>query len=125
RPACAAAMAGIAATGVLTYSGSLPALFSGYVLGVLAAAAFAPAGALSNELFPTPVRASVAGWLVAASVLGAVGGLLAFGAVADLGDRFGVAAPAVFLPALFGLALFPLLPETRGCEPEDLWPKVS
>jgi MFS family permease len=125
RPACAAAMAGIAATGVLTYSGSLPALFSGYVLGVLAAAAFAPAaGALSNELFPTPVRASVAGWLVAASVLGAVGGLLAFGAVADLGDRFGVAALAVFLPPLLGLALFPLLPETRGREPEDLWPKV-
>jgi MFS family permease len=125
RPACAAAMAGIAATGVLTYSGSLPALFGGYVLGVLAAAAFAPAaGALSNELFPTPVRASVAGWLVAASVLGAVGGLLAFGAVADLGHRFGVAALAVFLPALLGLALFLLLPETRGREPEDLWPKV-
>ena len=125
RPACAATMAGIAATGVLTYSGSLPALFSGYVLGVLAAAAFAPAaGALANELFPTPVRASMAGWLVAASVLGAVGGLLAFGAVADLGDRFGVAALAVFLPALLGLALFLVLPETRGREPEDLWPKV-
>ena len=125
RPSCAAAMAGIAVTGVLTYSGSLPALFGGYVLGVLAAAAFAPAaGALANELFPTPVRASVAGWLVAASVLGAVGGLLAFGAVADLGDRFGVAALAVFLPALLGVALFLVLPETRGREPEDLWPKV-
>ena len=125
RPACAGAMVGIAVTGVLTYSGSRPGLFAGYVLGLLAAATFAPAaGALANELFPTPVRASVAGWLVAASVLGAVGGLLAFGAVADLGDRFGVAALVVFLPALLGLALFLMLPETRGREPEDLWPKV-
>jgi MFS family permease len=124
RPACAAAMTGVAVTGVLTYSGSRPALLGGYVLGVLAAAALAPAaGALANELFPTPVRASVAGWLVAASVAGAVGGLLAFGAVADIGDRFSVAALAVFLPALLGLALFLMLPETRGREPEDLWPK--
>jgi predicted MFS family arabinose efflux permease len=125
RPAGAAAMAGIAVTGVLTYSGPLPGLLTGYVLGLLAAAAFAPAaGALANELFPTPVRASVAGWLVAASVLGAVGGLLAFGAVADLGDRFSLAALAVFLPAMLGLALFLMLPETRGREPEDLWPQV-
>ncbi len=125
RPACAGAMAAIAVTGVLTYSGSLPGLFTGYVLGLLAAAAIAPAaGALANELFPTPVRASVAGWIVAASVLGAVSGLLAFGAVADLGNRFGVAALVVFLPALLGLALFLVLPETRGREPEDLWPTV-
>ena len=126
RPACAIAMTGMAATGVLTYSGSLPGLFSGYTLGVLAAGTIAPAaGALANELFPTPVRASVAGWLVAASVLGAVSGLLAFGAVADLGNRFGVAALAVFLPALLGLAFFLVLPETRGREPEDLWPEVA
>jgi hypothetical protein len=100
---------------VLTYSGSRPALFSGYTLGVLAAAAFAPAaGALSNELFPAPVRASVAGWLVAASVLGAVGGLVSFGAVADPGHRFGVAALAGFLPALLGLALFPAAARNLG-----------
>ena len=42
------------------------------------------AGAFVNELFPTSVRASVAGWSVAGSVLGAVAGLLAFGAVADV-----------------------------------------
>ncbi|HEX4659554.1 MAG TPA: MFS transporter [Streptosporangiaceae bacterium] len=126
RPACVAAVACMAATGVLTYSGSQPGLFGGYTLGVLAAATLAPAaGAMANELFPTSVRASVAGWLVAASVLGAIAGLLAFGAVADLGNRFGVAAAAVFLPALLGLALFLLLPETRGREPEDLWPGVA
>ena len=46
-----------------------------------------------------------------------------FGAVADLGGRFGVAALAVFLPALLGLALFPLLPGTRGRELQDYSPR--
>jgi hypothetical protein len=69
------------------------------------------------------VRASVAGWLVAASVLGAVAGLLAFGAVADLGHRFGVAALAVFLPALLGLALFLRLPETGDANPKTCGPR--
>jgi hypothetical protein len=42
------------------------------LLTELVGATLAPAaGALANELFPTSVRASVAGWLVAASVLGA------------------------------------------------------
>jgi hypothetical protein len=35
-----------------------------------------------------------------------------------------VAALVVFLPALLGVALFLVLPETRGREPEDLWPNV-
>ena len=65
---------------------------------------------------------TVAGWQTAASVLGAVAGLLAFGAVADVGNRFGTAALATFLPTLVLLSLFLLLPETRGREPEDLWP---
>lgn len=71
------------------------------------------------------MRASVAGWLVAASVLGAVLGLLAFGAVADIGSRFGLAAVATFLPAVGAVALFALLPETRGREPEELWPGAA
>jgi MFS family permease len=86
---------------------------------------FAPAiGALSNELFPTSVRASVAGWLVAAGVVGAVTGLLLFGAVSDLTNRFSTAAAVTFAPAAAGAALLRLLPETRGREPEDLWPRV-
>ena len=97
----------------------------GYVLGVAAGSVFAlAAGALSNELFPTGVRASVAGWQVAAGVLGAVGGLLAFGAIADVGNRFATAALATFLPALLFAGLFWLLPETIGREPEDLWPEA-
>jgi len=123
RPTGALAMVAIAACGVLAYSGSRPGLVVGYVLGVAAGSVFAPAaGALSNELFPTAVRASVAGWQVAAGVLGAVGGLLAFGTIADVGNRFATAALATFLPAVLFAALFWLLPETNGREPEDLWP---
>jgi MFS family permease len=120
----ALAMVAVALFATLTYTGSAPALLAGYILGVFAASVFAPAaGALVNELFPTPVRASVAGWSVAAGVLGAVTGLVAFGAVADAGHRFAVAGLVTFLPAALAMVLFWLLPETRGREPEDLWPE--
>ncbi len=123
RPTGACGMVGLAVFGALTYSGSSAALICGYVLGVFSGAVIAPAtGALLAELFPTSVRASVMGWWVTASVVGAVLGLVAFGAVADAGNRFAVAAAAIFLPAALGAALFWLLPETRGREPEDLWP---
>jgi len=59
---------------------------------------------------------------VAAGVLGAVAGLVTFGVVADVGNRFAVAAVLTFLPAACFAALFWLVPETRGKEPEDLWP---
>jgi MFS family permease len=117
------AMVTVALFATLTYAGSAPALLAGYILGVFAASVFAPAaGSLVNELFPTPIRASVAGWSVAAGVLGAVTGLLAFGAVAGAGHRFAVAGLVTFLPAALVMMLFWLLPETRGHEPEDLWP---
>ena len=125
RPTGAACMVAIALAGVLTYSGSRPALFVGYEVGILAAATFAPAaGAFANELFPTAVRASVAGWNIAASVLGAVLGLVAFGTIAQVGTRFdGLRAACVtFLPILVFTALFLALPETLGREPEELWP---
>lgn len=124
RPTVVLALCAMAGCGVLTYSGSSAALIAGYVVGILASAAFAPAGgALANELFPTSVRASVAGWNIAAGVLGAVAGLLLFGAVADVGglaDHTGVAAAATFLPALSMLVLLFWLPETRGREPEEV-----
>ena len=125
RPTVGLAMVGMAAFGALAYAGSRWALVVGYVLGVTTAAVFAPAGgSLANELFPTSVRASVAGWNIAAGVLGAVVGLVAFGAVADMGgveNHAAFAAAVVFLPAvLFAVLLF-LLPETRGREPEELW----
>jgi MFS family permease len=125
RPTCAVAMFAMAGAGCLAYSGSRPALFVGYALGVGAGALFAPAaGALLNELFPTAVRASVAGWQVAVGVFGAVTGLLVFGAVADAG-AWGTAALATFCPALLAVGLFLKLPETRGRELEELWPEAA
>ncbi len=126
RSAGMVAMVGIACAAALTYSGSRAALVVGYELQILAASSFAPAaGALANELFPTSVRASVAGWNVAASVIGATAGLLAFGAVADVGNRFGTGALVVSVPTVLASAIFFLLPETKGRELEDLAPVAS
>jgi MFS family permease len=126
RLAASGAMIAMALLGMVTYSGSRLAAGAGYLFAVLAASVFAPAaGALTNELFPTSVRASVAGWQIAAGVFGASVGLLAFGAVADVGNRFGLAALVVFAAAIPATALFGLLPETRGKEPEDLWSTES
>ncbi len=123
RPTGAFAMLAMALTGILTYSGSKTALLVGYEIAVFCASIFAPAaGALANELFPTSVRASVAGWNVAASVVGAVVGLVAFGAIADVGSHFEIGAAVTFSPVVLAAALFALLPETKGREPEDLWP---
>lgn len=120
RPTVGVALAGVAGAGMLTYSGSVAAAVTGYLLAVLAGAAFAPAvSALAAELFPTPVRASVAGWLVATGVLGAVSGLVAFGALADGFDDFAPAAMVVALPALLSTVVLARLPETRGQELEE------
>jgi MFS family permease len=70
-------------------------------------------------LFPTEVRGRVAGWLVATGVVGAVAGLLVFGAMADLLDGFGAAALVVSLPALLTTLVFLRIPETRGFELEE------
>ena len=119
------AMVAVALLAILTYTGSAPALVTGYILGVFSASVFAPAtGALTSELFPTSVRASVVGWSLAAGVLGAVAGLIVFGSVARAGHPFAVAALVTFLPAVPVMGLFWLLPETRGREPEDLWPDL-
>jgi MFS family permease len=119
----ALAMVAVALFAILAYSGSAPALVAGYILGVFSASVFGPAaGALTNELFPTAVRASVIGWTLAAGVLGATTGLVIFGSVARAGHPFAVAGLLTFLPAIPVMGLFWLLPETRGREPEDLWP---
>jgi MFS family permease len=123
RPTCTVTVAGVATAGIIAYSGSPEALFIGYACGVLAGGAFAPAtGAFINELFPTSVRASVAGWYIAAGVLGAVSGLVIFGKVADVASHLGLAAVITFLPALPVVGLLWLLPESKGLEPEALVP---
>jgi putative MFS transporter len=123
RPTGALGLVGITVFGTLTYVGSPGALVVGYLLGVFAGSLFAPAiGCLVNELFPTSVRASAAGWFLVAGVIGAVLGLVVFGAVAQSDNRFSLAAATTFLPVIAASLLFLAVPETRGREPEDLWP---
>lgn len=120
RVTCAVALALMAGAGIVTYSGGFPAAVSGYLAAVVAGSIFAPAvGALIAELFPTEVRSAVAGWTVAAGVVGAVVGLMGFGAMADVQDAFGLAATFVFVPAALFAGLLAFLPETKGRELED------
>jgi MFS family permease len=117
RPCAVGGLVGLAAAAVLTYSGGAPAAVIGVLLSVVAGYGLSPAlAAFAAELFPTSVRATVAGWLVAAGVAGAVGGLLTFGALADVSGRFGPAAVAVSVPALLATLALAGLPETRGLE---------
>lgn len=121
RPTAALAMTAVALCGVVAYSGSPGALAAGYIVGVMAGSVLAPAaGSLVNEVFPTAVRASVAGWWVATGVCGAACGLVVFGAVADIGNQFALAGAVTFLPAVTAAALLWLLPESKGLEPEEL-----
>jgi MFS family permease len=124
RPTVALSIVAMAVFSTVAYTGSTPALVVGYVFGVAAGGIFAPAGgALANELFPTAVRASVAGWYIAAGVLGAVGGLLEFGVLADVssvGNHAGFAAAVTFLPMIPAALLLLALPETKGRELDTL-----
>jgi MFS family permease len=119
RPTAAVGLALMAAAGTLAYSGSMPALAVGYLCGVLFGSAYGPAAiTLTAELFPTSIRAAVAGWLVVAGVLGATSGLLLAGMIADAAGSFTGAMLAVCLPGALAATLFALLPETRGLELE-------
>ena len=123
RVTAAGTQAVVALAGMLTYSGSRPALAAGYLLAILAASAYAPSfGALGAELFPTSVRATAAGWLVAAGVLGAVAGLVAFGLLTDALASFATAAVLICAPVVLTCVLFVRLPETRGLELEQSAP---
>lgn len=123
RATAGIAQIGVAAAGILTYSGSLPALFAGYLLTIGTGAVYGPAmGALSAELFPTRARATAAGWLTVASVLGAVSGLVLFGVASDALGSFAGAAIVIAVPAALTAVLFRLLPETRGMELEESAP---
>jgi MFS family permease len=114
----------VAGSAVITYSGSPAAVIGGYLLNIVAASAYAPAmGALSTELFPTSLRATAAGWLTCAGVLGGVSGLLLFGVLADAFGGFGVAAVFLAVPVVLAAAMFTRLPETRGMELEESAPE--
>src|SRR5215212_6535224 len=123
RVTAAGAQAVVALAGMVTYSGSRTAVAAGYLLGILVASAYAPSfEALGAELFPTSARATAAGWLVAAGVVGAVAGLVAFGLLTDALDSFATAAVLVCAPVVVASVLFARLPETRGLELEQSAP---
>jgi MFS family permease len=124
RPTVAGGLVLLAASALGAYSGTLPALAAGYLVSVFFGSVFAtPALALATELFPTSMRASVAGWLVVSGVLGATAGLALVGATADVFDTFTAAMAVVCVPAALTAALVALVPETRGKELEESAPE--
>jgi putative MFS transporter len=123
RPAAASALVALCGAGIITYLGPVGALVGGYLAGILVGAAYATPGiALAAELFPTSARATVAGLLVVAGVLGASSGLFLAGTIADRAGSFGAAMAAVCLPASLAATLLLLVPETRGLELEESAP---
>jgi predicted MFS family arabinose efflux permease len=113
----------IALAAMLTYSGSPAAAIAGYLLAVVAASVFGPPiGALAAELFPTGIRATVAGWMTVAAIVGAVSGLVLFGVLVSILDSFWIAAAVVALPVLPICPLYARLPETLGMELEESAP---
>jgi MFS family permease len=103
------------------YAGTPRELAVGYLAAIMASSAFAPAsGALAAELIPTKVRATVAGWMTVAGVIGAVTGLTSFGVLADLTGGFASAARTLGIVVAVLAIGFRWLPETRGRELESL-----
>jgi len=111
-----------AATASVAYGGGRVDFVVGYTLGVAAGGLLAPAiAALGTELFAHAFRATAAGWLVVAGVLGAITGLLVFGLIGDSvhvtgAGSFRLAALCTFLPLLPLLGLFRFLPESANLE---------
>ena len=119
-------LAVVAVAATITYNLGPGGVIAGYLIGILASGAYTPAaGALSAELFPTSVRATAAGWLTAASVVGAVLGLFVFGMLVDFFGGFGGAAIAMAIPVALASTLYLLLPETRGLELEETAPEPT
>lgn len=111
-----------AGTASLAYGGGRAAFVVGYMSGVFAGGLLAPAiAAMSTELFTHRYRATAAGWIVVAGVLGAMTGLVVFGLIGDSVQVTGAGSlrlPALltFLPLLPLLALLARLPESSTME---------
>jgi putative MFS transporter len=102
------------------YSGTTAALAIGYCAAIAASSGFAPpTGTLGAELVPTSIRATVAGWITLAGVLGAVLGLLMFGVLADATGSFANASRAIGIAVAVVAIGFAFLPETRGQELDE------
>jgi predicted MFS family arabinose efflux permease len=113
----------MALTGVAVayaYAGTTRDLAIGYLAAITVSTGFAPpTGALAAELVPTRVRATVAGWITLAGVLGAVVGLLTFGVLADATGSFANASRTIGIVVALSAVGFSLLPETRGHELDE------
>ncbi|MHB1208813.1 MAG: MFS transporter [Acidimicrobiales bacterium] len=113
---------GSGVTSAFAYSGGRGSFVIGYLIGVGAAGVLAPAAtAISTEIFSHSHRATAAGWVVVAGVLGATTGLALFGWVGDVVHTTTVTAlriPALvtFLPLLPTVALLRRLPESSRME---------
>ncbi len=119
--AAGVAMAGTGAAVAWAYGGTTYQLAVGYLLAIASSSAFAPpTGALGAELVPTRIRATLAGWITFAGVLGAVIGIAGFGILADATGGFDRAARTIGIVTAITSIGFLLLPETRDVELEDL-----
>jgi MFS family permease len=113
---------GSGVTSAFAYSGGRGSFVIGYVVGVGAAGVLAPAAtAISTEIFSHSHRATAAGWVVVAGVLGATAGLALFGWVGDVIHTTTVTSlriPALvtFLPLLPTVILLRRLPESSRME---------
>jgi MFS family permease len=117
RPTIALALLGTAVALATAYSGSQHRLVVGYLAAIMSASTFGvPSAALAAEAFPTRVRATVAGWVTAAGVAGAVIGLASFGVLADVTGTFADAARILAVVVTLGVVAVIGLPETRGME---------
>ena len=111
-----------AATAAIAYGGGKTAFIVGYMSGVAAGGLLAPAiAAMGTELFSHSFRATAAGWIVVAGVLGAMAGLLIFGVIGDSvhvtgAGSFRLPALLTFLPLLPLLLLMTRLPESSTME---------
>ncbi len=114
------AVSGVAAT--VAYGGNTDLFVVGYLMGVGAGGLVTPVlSALGTEIFPHHVRATAAGWISVAGILGATAGLGLFGWVGDVVHQSGPSAlrwPAVvtFLPLLWTVVLLRPLPENAAVE---------
>ena len=113
---------GSAAAATFAYSGGVSHFIIGYFTGVCMGGLITPSlNALSVELFAPSARATVGGWVVVATVLGATIGLVSFGLLTGTGhvvasQALRRAAYWVFLPMVPVGAVVWLLPETHQRE---------
>jgi MFS family permease len=109
-------------TATLAYGGGTIAFVVGYLIGVGAGGLVTPVlTALGTEIFPHHVRATAAGWLVVAGVVGATLGLALFGWVGDAVHGAGASTlrwPALvtFVPLLWTVVLLRPLPERASVD---------